>query len=95
VTSGSPKTRPIMRNLVGGSIAMVLTWVSVICSAWERPSNPRAFDRAPVRSCGRPRSEADLARPEDDGRVPRGKSGAEARASAPGRMALPGSIARR
>jgi VIT1/CCC1 family predicted Fe2+/Mn2+ transporter len=26
VISGSPKTRPILRNLVGGSIAMVLTW---------------------------------------------------------------------
>ncbi len=24
--SGSPKTRPIMRNVVGGSIAMLLTW---------------------------------------------------------------------
>jgi VIT1/CCC1 family predicted Fe2+/Mn2+ transporter len=26
VISGSPKTRPIIRNLVGGSIAMLLTW---------------------------------------------------------------------
>jgi len=26
VISGSPKTRPILRNLVGGSIAMLLTW---------------------------------------------------------------------
>ena len=26
VISGSPKTRPIVRNLVGGSIAMLLTW---------------------------------------------------------------------
>jgi VIT1/CCC1 family predicted Fe2+/Mn2+ transporter len=26
VISGSPKTRPILRNVVGGSIAMLLTW---------------------------------------------------------------------
>jgi VIT1/CCC1 family predicted Fe2+/Mn2+ transporter len=26
VISGSPKTRPILRNLIGGSIAMLLTW---------------------------------------------------------------------
>jgi VIT1/CCC1 family predicted Fe2+/Mn2+ transporter len=26
VISGSPKTRPILRNIVGGSIAMLLTW---------------------------------------------------------------------
>jgi vacuolar iron transporter family protein len=26
IISGSPKTRPILRNLVGGSIAMMLTW---------------------------------------------------------------------
>jgi VIT1/CCC1 family predicted Fe2+/Mn2+ transporter len=26
VISGSPKTRPITRNIVGGSIAMLLTW---------------------------------------------------------------------
>jgi VIT1/CCC1 family predicted Fe2+/Mn2+ transporter len=26
VISGSPKTRPILRNVVGGSVAMALTW---------------------------------------------------------------------
>jgi VIT1/CCC1 family predicted Fe2+/Mn2+ transporter len=26
VISGSPKIRPILRNVVGGSIAMLLTW---------------------------------------------------------------------
>ena len=26
VISGSPKTRPILRNVVGGSVAMLLTW---------------------------------------------------------------------
>jgi VIT1/CCC1 family predicted Fe2+/Mn2+ transporter len=26
VISGSPKRRPIVRNVVGGSVAMLLTW---------------------------------------------------------------------
>ena len=26
VISGSPKTRPIVRNVIGGAVAMLLTW---------------------------------------------------------------------
>jgi len=44
VISGSSKTRPILRNVIGGAIAMLLTWGITTPSGWP-------WARAPHRAC--------------------------------------------